>query len=69
VDAADRTAAGPRRRFWRAGASDAPSQDGAGLGLAIADSVVRLHGGSIAARNDRGGGLLVAIDLPIGMTQ
>jgi len=53
------------RRFWRAGGQ--PSTDGAGLGLAIADSVVRLHGGTIGAANADTGGLLVTIDLP--MTQ
>jgi two-component system sensor histidine kinase CpxA len=33
--------------------------DGAGLGLAIADRVVRLHGGTIHAANANGGGLIV----------
>src|SRR5262249_42872881 len=50
------------RRFWRADGTD--GTDGAGLGLAIADSVVRLHGGTIGAANAAGGGLLVRIDLP-----
>jgi two-component system sensor histidine kinase CpxA len=48
------------RRFWRA-----EGRHGAGLGLAIADSVVRLHGGTIAAANAPSGGLLVTIDLPL----
>jgi two-component system sensor histidine kinase CpxA len=52
------------RRFWRAGGSGTESPDGAGLGLAIADSVVRVHGGTIGAANAGQGGLLVTIDLP-----
>jgi two-component system OmpR family sensor kinase len=38
---------------------------GNGLGLAIADRVVRKHGGSIGARNRDGGGLCVEIALPL----
>lgn len=38
---------------------------GNGLGLAIADRVVRKHGGSIVARNRDGGGLCVEIALPL----
>jgi two-component system OmpR family sensor kinase len=38
---------------------------GNGLGLAIADRVVRKHGGSIGARNRDGGGLCVEIVLPL----
>ncbi|HEY3950834.1 HAMP domain-containing sensor histidine kinase [Phenylobacterium sp.] len=37
---------------------------GAGLGLAIAQRVLRLHGGEIAAANRPGGGLSVSIDIP-----
>lgn len=38
---------------------------GAGLGLAIADRAVRLHGGSISARNRKGGGLEIELRLPL----
>jgi signal transduction histidine kinase len=37
---------------------------GAGLGLAIAERAVRFHGGTIAAANAPGGGLLVTICIP-----
>jgi two-component system sensor histidine kinase CpxA len=37
---------------------------GAGIGLAIADHAVRLHGGSVQATNTAGGGLLMEIRLP-----
>ncbi|WP_312436055.1 ATP-binding protein [Janthinobacterium sp.] len=40
------------------------STDGHGLGLAIAQHVVKGHGGSIAARNRSSGGLCVEICLP-----
>ena len=39
--------------------------DGHGLGLAIAERVVHAHGGTITARNREGGGLHVAITLPL----
>ena len=39
--------------------------DGHGLGLAIAERVVQAHGGTITARNREGGGLHVAITLPL----
>jgi signal transduction histidine kinase len=38
---------------------------GHGLGLAIAERVVRSHGGEITARNREGGGLCVEIVLPL----
>ncbi|TLY54960.1 MAG: HAMP domain-containing protein [Gammaproteobacteria bacterium] len=40
------------------------SAGGEGLGLAIAARAVALHGGHIAARNGKGGGLAVTITLP-----
>jgi len=39
--------------------------DGFGLGLAIADSAIRAHGGSVVASNVAGAGLLVTIRLSI----
>jgi signal transduction histidine kinase len=39
--------------------------DGHGLGLAIAERVIRAHGGTITACNRDGGGLQVAITLPL----
>ena len=44
------------------GASEAGS--GFGLGLAIASRAVEMHGGTILARNQAGGGLCVEIHLP-----
>jgi two-component system sensor histidine kinase CpxA len=54
------------RAFYRT--ADARDRDtgGAGLGLAIADRVVRLHGGRIWAENANDKGLLVRIHLPLG---
>jgi two-component system sensor histidine kinase CpxA len=39
--------------------------DGAGLGLAIADRAVQVHGGKIRAENAEGGGLRVEMSLPV----
>jgi K+-sensing histidine kinase KdpD len=39
--------------------------DGAGLGLAIANRIVRMHEGAIAALNASDGGLVVEIELPL----
>jgi two-component system sensor histidine kinase CpxA len=51
--------------FRRVESPDQPRSNGAGLGLAIADRVVRLHGGAITASNAAGGGLSVEIRLPV----
>jgi two-component system OmpR family sensor kinase len=50
--------------FYRLGPG-AAGVDGHGLGLAIAQRVVGAHGGAIAASNRDGGGLCVAITLPV----
>ena len=50
--------------FWRAPAPDGQPSDGAGLGLAIVDRVVRMHEGRVSAANAPGGGLVVTIELP-----
>ena len=39
--------------------------DGAGLGLAITERIVRMHGGSVRATNAQDGGLILEMELPI----
>ncbi|RPI21786.1 MAG: HAMP domain-containing protein [Acidobacteria bacterium] len=51
--------------FYRVDDARDRRSGGMGLGLAIAGRAVELHGGSIAARNTPGGGLLVEIRLPV----
>jgi len=41
------------------------SRGGFGLGLAIAQKAIRLHGGKVTARNEPDGGLSMLITLPI----
>jgi two-component system, OmpR family, sensor histidine kinase CiaH len=48
-------------RFWR---GRGPHRDGAGLGLAIADSIVVSHGGRISVSNRPGGGARFEVGLP-----
>jgi signal transduction histidine kinase len=36
-----------------------------GIGLAITDRAVRLHGGSVRAENALEGGLIIRIELPV----
>jgi signal transduction histidine kinase len=54
-------------RFWKADPSRGASSSGgsSGLGLAIAAEHAALLGGSIRARNRPGGGLIVAMTLPV----
>ena len=51
--------------FERIDPSRSRTTGGIGLGLAIARSIARAHGGSIVARNRPGGGLSVTVDLPL----
>jgi two-component system sensor histidine kinase CpxA len=55
--------------FHRVEGDRARQSGGAGLGLAICDRAVRLHGGTIVARNASDGGLLIEIMLPAVGTQ
>jgi two-component system sensor histidine kinase CpxA len=41
------------------------STNGAGLGLAISERAVQMHGGTITARNMNGGGLMIEFQLPL----
>ncbi|MEL6574241.1 MAG: sensor histidine kinase [Pseudomonadota bacterium] len=50
------------KRFERGKNSE--SVVGSGLGLTIADEVVRAHGGSITLSNNEGGGACVVLSFP-----
>ncbi len=50
--------------FYRVDATRDRNTGGVGLGLSIAERAVRLHGGSVVARNGKPHGLLVQIELP-----
>jgi len=56
------------RPFRRIGAERTGSDDGAGLGLAIVASIVDVHGGTLHLEAMTGGGLRVAITLPVAVT-
>jgi signal transduction histidine kinase len=51
--------------FYRVDQARARKTGGAGVGLSICERAVRLHGGSIAARNAAPRGLVVDISLPL----
>lgn len=51
--------------FFRVSESRDRRSGGSGVGLAITARAVRLHGGSVSARNASGGGLVVSIALPL----
>jgi two-component system OmpR family sensor kinase len=51
--------------FFRVSESRDRRSGGTGVGLAITERAVRLHGGSVMARNADGGGLIVSIALPL----
>lgn len=50
--------------FFRVAEARDRASGGVGLGLAIADRVIRIHGGSIRAENALPGGLKVVIEIP-----
>ena len=54
------------KRFYR---SRQAAGDGSGLGLALAESIVRAHGGRIAATSSPGGGVKLLVTLPINPAQ
>jgi two-component system, OmpR family, sensor histidine kinase CpxA len=56
------------RPFYRVAAARDRDSGGVGLGLAIADRVARIHGGTVRAENRAGGGLEVVMTLivPVG---
>ena len=52
--------------FYRVDEARARDTGGSGIGLAICQRVVRLHGGAARARNNEPHGLIVEIELPSG---
>jgi two-component system, OmpR family, sensor histidine kinase CpxA len=57
------------RPFYRIDDARGRQTGGVGLGLAITDRAVRLHGGTIRVSNRPQGGLMVEIRLPISSTE
>jgi signal transduction histidine kinase len=51
--------------FYRREAARDPAKAGVGLGLSIARTVAREHGGDVTLRNRDGGGLTALIELPV----
>jgi two-component system sensor histidine kinase CpxA len=56
------------RAFYRVADARDRQSGGVGLGLAIAERVARLHGGTIRALNAEGGGLQVELTIPTAGT-
>ena len=50
-----------KKKFYK-GSSKAR---GSGIGLAVSDEIVQMHGGSLTLENAQGGGTLVTISLPV----
>jgi two-component system sensor histidine kinase CpxA len=53
------------RPFYRVADARERETGGVGLGLAITERALRLHGGSVTATNHPAGGLLVELSLPV----
>ena len=51
-----------KKKFYK-GSSKAR---GTGIGLAVCDEIVQLHGGALTLENAQGGGTVVTISLPVG---
>jgi signal transduction histidine kinase len=51
--------------FYRVPTVNGESAAGAGLGLAIAERIVRMYGGTVSAMNASDGGLIVKLELAL----
>lgn len=54
------------QKFYTTGGKNSDTKRGVGLGLAICQSIVEAHGGTIKAENREGGGAAFTFTLPIG---
>jgi len=54
-------------RFRRVRGAQSRSHEGTGIGLALVDDLVRLHGGSISVRSQAGSGSTFAVRIPLGL--
>jgi two-component system sensor histidine kinase BaeS len=52
------------RRFWRGSVARRHARDGSGVGLAIADEILRAHGGALQVQSTEGAGTTVRVELP-----
>ena len=52
--------------FYTTRSRDTDTRNGVGLGLAICQSIIEAHGGSIRAENRSGGGAVFTFTLPLG---
>jgi signal transduction histidine kinase len=52
-------------RFYRADPARARARGGAGLGLAVAQSIIRQHGGQITCTSEPGRGSVFVVELPV----
>src|SRR5262249_20195212 len=53
-------------RFHRVAGTRARTHEGSGIGLALVQELVKMHGGTIQARSTLGGGTTFTIALPFG---
>jgi len=51
--------------FYRLEAARDPGKAGVGLGLSVARTVAREHGGDVTLQNRDGGGLSARVELPV----
>ena len=56
-------------RFQQVDASDSREKGGSGLGLSIAESIVKQHGGSIWVESELGSGSVFSFTIPLGATR
>ena len=52
-----------KKKFYK-GSSKAR---GTGIGLAVSDEIVEMHGGTLTLENAQGGGTLVTVKIPVAL--